>query len=464
MFTDKKVMMLLWLCMAAALTAQKTVCAEPIIRMIAVNNEQDAISIAQSKDIISLKKELSKHVITLPDSKEGKFAVDLPQQDAGFIPPAVITCGSALAIIAEENESIVSLSTPTGFKKYLITVGSGVPAVPQLIPDNHVIIIDDKTNIGHELCTTPSTTITISLMPDKGTPLHFIAEKIKPADSFTVVGHTKDDAKADFLSKVKNYEEFSKEQNALVRFAGELNKSCATASLECGSNIVIAAFNKVSGIRVRLKDAGYDSYDILLNNAQINKPLSLAANDPSRIKIYSKEEAINYFGRDICHAEQGKLIQVELQNPEQNKYEEYYIRSKNRYVAYNSQADIEGVWFPVGIIAGKPRRTASGITFSAFPISVALGMRRYSEDGSFYVGGSILGSYALGETNKDQTTTATTESKTFHGAAAGILLDINSYFYLMGAYQWSFVQDTKNPGWLIGIGLGAKLSSILAGK
>ncbi len=456
--------MLFWICMAAAFITQRTVYADTSIRMFSVNNEESARSIAQSTTAADLGSEIKKHKLKPPDATLHDFVVELYQENSGFIPPASIACGSAIAIVAEDkNENRAPL--PAGFKKYSIEVNeSKVQVTTHPVRKDKVIVIDDKTLYGADICSAgPGKLITISLIRDKGSPLKFSAKTIDPKNSFIIVGHIKDDEKAKVLSNARNYEEFYANQDGLMPFVGETNPASAKASLECDENIIIAAFNKVGGIRVGLKDVGHTTYDILLDNAQINKPQSLAANDPSRIRIYSKKEAINYYGRDICQAEQNKLIALELSSPGDKKYEDYYIRSKNRIVAYNSKADIEGLWFPVGIIAGKPKKTENGIIFSAFPISAALGTRVYNEDGSFYFGASVLGSYALGETNKEQIA-ATTESKSFHGAAAGILFDINSYLYLMGAYQWSFVKDTKDPGWLIGFGIGAKFGSILAGK
>jgi hypothetical protein len=463
------------ICMAAGLLINNAAHAGIQLKMISINNAADARLISQATTTEALEVELSKHKIKPPNSDKGyDFAAKLSQDGSGLIPPASISCGSAIAIIATDDTSNrIAKVSDTGYRKYSVKVdGNNLLKEPLSIPEDNVIIFDDKTIVGDEICnkTPPGKPVAFSLMKDTaGEPvLIFQAKTADPADSFVIVANVnvKNKEKASVLSHASCYEDFHANQpgkpEEFIELVTDRDIAATRKSLHCDSDIIISAFNRVNGKRIKLKDMGFSSYEVLLNNVSFQHPIPVNDYEALRIQIYEDDETINVFGRKVCQAEQNKLVTVELATLD-SKYQDYYVRREHQWVMYHSTVDIDGLWFPVGILAGKPRRTESGIIMSAFPIGAAFGTRYYTQGGSFYTGVSLIGSYGLGETNNEKTT-ANGDTKTFHGAALGLLIDINSYIYLMGAYQWSFVKDTSNPGWLIGFGFGAKLGSILAGK
>jgi hypothetical protein len=217
----------------------------------------------------------------------------------------------------------------------------------------------------------------------------------------------------------------------------------------------------LNGNALTWQEAGFQS----MNVYNIGKPLGSVnlANDTSlTVPIYAKSGPSNIFGPEICRDIQADEVHLQLVSSPTNSLN-YYLLKKGSWSAYQSPLNVDGLWLPVGIFATNFDKTAAGLQFSAYPISIAGGMRYFVEDGTFYHGFSLALSWSI-IANSGETGASNSASSSLKGLALGLLYDYDSNFYVMVGYDKSFASGVQSPGFTLGIGLGPKLVSKFAGK
>jgi hypothetical protein len=120
-----------------------------------------------------------------------------------------------------------------------------------------------------------------------------------------------------------------------------------------------------------------------------------------------------------------------------------------------------GLWVPVGIFATNFQRTPEGIQFSALPIGVALGSQ-FHVSNNFYFGISGIAMWAITSGTTTDPSGAQQETATLRSLGAGFLVDFSSIMYVTATHQWNFASGQTNPGWMMGLGLGADLLKRIA--
>ena len=133
------------------------------------------------------------------------------------------------------------------------------------------------------------------------------------------------------------------------------------------------------------------------------------------------------------------------------------LRLSRRYSWYGTQ----GLWMPLGLFGSNFDATNTGATLAALPIGLAWGERIHLSD-TFYIGGSVIGNYVIHP--KVDLSGKDTGDFALLSVSAGFLVDINNLVYVGGTYGWTFVSDTKDPGFMFVIGAAPGLLDIAKGK
>jgi len=119
-----------------------------------------------------------------------------------------------------------------------------------------------------------------------------------------------------------------------------------------------------------------------------------------------------------------------------------FFRVSNSFETYDGLVKPLGLWVPVGLFGTNLAKTPDGIPITAMPVGVAMGGRLNT--GTEYVGISGFSAWAI---QRDRTDGSSANSNSFNmsGAALGLLIDIDNYFYVGAACGVDFVTGHADP-------------------
>jgi len=404
--------------------------------------------------------------VKLPTAKIQSPASYLVKEGSGLISDATLACSSYIVVVAfDKNNKRIPL-TQNNVDSYTITLGEEKPAPPAIDMDStgYIKIRVDHSVWGAKLCAAPPTTsFSVNLLKkaDDSVVGKFTGQTFEPKDSMVKILYVPRPLKVDELSSPDMiYPDFLKTMSGTVEFKTTFGTP-DQRQIGCESAFFARPFHRLNGKALTWQEAGFQSIDIYNKDIKLGS-IDLANDTSLVIPIYAKSQSSNKFGPAICkdiHADEVHLALVSRSTNTLN----YYLQKKGRWSAYQSALDVDGLWLPTGIFATNFDKTAEGLQFSAFPISLALGYRYFDKDGSSYNGFSLALSWSI-IGNSGATGADNNAASSLKGAALGLLWDIDSTVYFLVGYDKSFATGVQSPGLTFGIGLGPKLISKFTGK
>jgi hypothetical protein len=240
-------------------------------------------------------------------------------------------------------------------------------------------------------------------------------------------------------------------------------------TLKCNrKDVILIRFYDANGNPTTASGAGINSFSTSINNTQVDTAV-LDANGLGRNYFAVALNDGDPLGKKICDTRHRDLIQITANSSSGGGFS-VIARRENLWDVYGYNVGSNGVlgfWVPVGIFASNLKPTDQGIEFSAMPFGGALGGRWWLNPEA-YLGFSMAGMYAIASTSeKTGSGSSTGNTILVSSAAAGVIVDISSYVYVSGTYQWRFAPGTPSergdPGFMVGFGAGPGLLSLLAG-
>jgi len=167
---------------------------------------------------------------------------------------------------------------------------------------------------------------------------------------------------------------------------------------------------------------------------------------------------------EFVDASHNTTITYQVQLTEGRICEFVFLRD-NRWTNYGIDlgGDTLGLWAPTGIFATDFEQQSDGIRFVAVPVGFALGGQLWLSS-DWYLGFSGYMGWALATNEQpDETDDAGDSGFTVQTAVFGGILDLGGYVTVAPSYLVDFRSDYDDPGFIIGLGFGPRLTSFLTG-
>ncbi len=233
----------------------------------------------------------------------------------------------------------------------------------------------------------------------------------------------------------------------LVRFFDNTGKVLS------GPNVKVAAVRFSSEGETHVLDSGSDAVAAFNDSASAT---FLAAPFPEEWEssVYNRQ-----------------LVKIEILFGDQKK-KVLYARYKRNVHLYTTS----GFWVPVGLFGSNLQKTSAGLIFSAQPVNLGWGVKWHIGDGKFYLGASAIAGWSITNVDKPEESSSETDpsgesntnnsqdSFTLESGALGLLLDVNSWFYVGASNLFDFRSGHDNPGIVYTIGPGTALLSQAVGN
>ena len=110
---------------------------------------------------------------------------------------------------------------------------------------------------------------------------------------------------------------------------------------------------------------------------------------------------------------------------------------------------------PAGLFASNLKTNDSGFVASVFPVDLAYGHRFFLHNTQRFIGGSLIFGQAMTHNDKENT---------WQSVNLGLLVDINSLFYIGATYVADLRKGVRDPKWVAVGGVGPGLLQALKGK